>query len=285
MKDLSLSHNRLEHHYAKSSSTPLLAKKDSDHGYAKSSAHSSTKKVKKAEVIDPKQRKLSFAKVPSLHKVEVTYVSSDSDEPLSSIKSVEANSLGRASDKSSNHSVNGLKDKVTSKSPVKDLPPGDVAVLPSNLQKDGDSKKIGLWPRPKKTPTLIQSPGFSRKNSIKKGVLMDGDKEEKKKKKKVSSGKKLSLVKKESPSTKKRLTPDSGKKHKKGLIPLPSDSDSDLDVPLSKLKTSPKSDTKKYPVKPLKSKRSLSMSERSPKVKISHSKSPKIKEKVSIYIH
>ena len=281
MKDILLSDNSAEHQYARSSSsTPLVAKKTSDHGYAKSTA-SSTKKLKKLGVTDPKQRKLSFAKVPSFHKV--TYVSSDSDEPLSSMKSTENSTLGGKSEKGS-HPVNGLEQKVAIKIPVKKVStslPTEVSVLPpTNLSTLMDGRNLS--PKAKKVPTLIKSPGFSKKAGKTKEIILEDQKE---KKKKLSNGKKLISLKDGPSSLKKKQSPDSGRKQKKELISLSSDSDSDLDVPLSKLKASPKSNSKQQQVKNSKSKKSLSMTERSPKVKISHSKSPKSKDKVRIICH
>ena len=282
MKDLSLPHSSLEHQYAKSTAaTALGTKKNADHGYAKSSTASSTKKTKKLEVLDPKQRKLSFTKVPPLHKTDVTYISSDSDEPLSAIKSVESITLGAKLEKINDHAVNGLEKKLGSKSPVKKLSPGlktEILVLPSsNLPVDEDKKKLVLSPKAKKVPTLIQAPGFSRKANKKRESTNE---DQKNVKKKLSNCKKHGSVGNEPSSSKKLQTPGAGRKLKKGFITLSSDSDSDLDIPLSKLKTSPKSSDKKQQMKSVKSKKKLSMTERSPKVKISHSKSPKIKDKV-----
>lgn len=274
MKHVTVPLSITEPQYAKpNNSTALGAKKSFDHGYAQSS---SKKKSKKAEEVDSKQRKLSFAKVPSLH--EVSYVSSDSDEPLSSIRSSE--DAAASLTKTTGHSINGMEVEPSSGSPVKKISshsPKKFVALQANPSKI-EEKKIGLFPKQKKMPTLISSPGASKKSSPKKDFSPESAKckDQKSEKKKFANGKKVTPVKKKSPMVKKGST-GSGKKPKKALVTLSSDSDSDLDLPLSKLKTLPKLSKK---LKISKSMNSISATERSPKVKISHAKSPKMKDKV-----
>ena len=279
MKDLSSPQSNLEHQYAKSTSLSLT-KKRSDHGYAKSSSSSSTKKNKKIDIVDPKQRKLSFAKVPSLHKVEATSLSSDSDEPLSSIKSNEDNTTASNFVKKSDHSMNGTAQKSPNKSPNKKLAPilpKEVEVLPLHSPNNESKKRLGFFPKHEKAPAVIPSTGCQRITKQSEESSLKGQKHEKK----LVNTKKVKQIKNKSSPLKKKHTPGSGKKLKKEVMTLSTDSDSDLDVPLSKLKTSPKFKSKsKSPLKSLKSMKKMSLTERSPKVKISHSKSPKIKGKV-----
>ena len=264
MKDLTLPPSKVE-------------SKPPDHGYAKS-ASISTKKAKKHEVVvDPKQRRLPFAKVPASQTSVTTYVSSDSDEPLASITAAEGNSV--SSMKKSAHSVNGVEHK---HSPLKQLDKcskDKVEVVPSKSLEDKAKERKVSSPKFTKSPSLIPSPDISKKSSQAQNPLSikAGEKKEKAKLKKLSNGNKV----KKSTQSKKKEPNRSNKKMKKVVVALSTDSDSDLDVPLSQLKASPKQ-KKKPKIKNVKSVNSTAMSERSPKVKISHAKSPKSKDKVFI---
>lgn len=261
MKDLTLPPSKVE-------------SKPPDHGYAKS-ASISTKKAKKHEVVvDPKQRRLPFAKVPASQTSVTTYVSSDSDEPLASITAAEGNSV--SSMKKSAHSVNGVEHK---HSPLKQLDKcskDKVEVVPSKSLEDKAKERKVSSPKFTKSPSLIPSPDISKKSSQAQNPLSikAGEKKEKAKLKKLSNGNKV----KKSTQSKKKEPNRSNKKMKKVVVALSTDSDSDLDVPLSQLKASPKQ-KKKPKIKNVKSVNSTAMSERSPKVKISHAKSPKSKDK------
>lgn len=286
-----------EHSYAKaSSSASNVVKKNQDHGYAKSSSLS-LKKHKKHQIIDPKQRKLSFSKLPAKPKIqEVTLSSSsDSDEPLSSVKN--------SNDSSS--PVGKMKLLTfTKKSPIKPtliakkVVEGQNDVSFKNKAKDGTSPKVHKKKKREKSPS---SKGKEKKKEGKTKLKIlssskaKGDSSPKK-------AKKLKSPKKKS-STKENKTNGVLSSSKKVKIDLSSDSDSDLDIPLSQLKNSPKfKNSPKIKVTPkLSSKHGLSLHkkggssasamalkvlsqvQRSPKVKISTVKSPKLKLKVSSY--
>ena len=293
MKDTTLVEQKPEHSYAKaSSSASNVIKKNQDHGYAKSSSLS-LKKHKKHEIIDPKQRKLSFSKLPAKPKVqEVTLSSSsDSDEPLSSVKN----------NNDSSSPVGKMKLLTfTKRSPPK-------PTLVSKKTAEGQSKKTlhnklkdGVSPKVSKKKKVGKSPSSKGKEKSKEG----------KTKLKVSSASKVkgdSALKKakklKSPkksSTKKSKTNGALSGSKKIKIDLSSDSDSDLDIPLSQLKNSPKfKNSPKIKLTPKLSSehgssphkkggpsasamalKVLSQTERSPKVKISTVKSPKLILKV-----
>ena len=292
MKDTILVEQKPEHSYAKaSSSASTFIKKNQDHGYAKSSSLS-LKKHKKHEVIDPKQRKLSFSKLPAKPKIqEVTLSSSsDSDEPLSSVKN--------------NNDSRSPVGKMKLLTFTKKSPPKPTLVAKNAVE--GQSKKT----LDNKLKDGV-SPKISKKKKVGKSPSSKGrQKKEGKTKLKVSSASKVkgdSALKKarklKSPkksSTKESKTNGALSGSKKIKIDLSSDSDSDLDIPLSQLKNSPKFknspkikrtpklSSEHGPSPHKKGGRSasamalkvLSQTERSPKVKISTVKSPKLILKV-----
>ncbi|XP_065072272.1 tyrosine-protein kinase BAZ1B-like isoform X2 [Rhopilema esculentum] len=279
MKDISVPQTNPEHGCSKHSpSSSTFSKNSVDHGYAKLS---SSKKSKKLSIIDPKQRKLSFAKIPSIkhsEKIVIDSSNSESDEPLALFKngkSIDPTKKVTETDESSKNTIGSVTETTRNGS------------LDATLSKKvgGNIEQLPASPKKSKKETIGSEAFATHKNSSPSKMANCNSK------------------KKDSCAKMKPFKADGKRENglklskKSAKINVPSDSDSDLDVPLSQLKNSPKfkksekakliapshlkkDHTKKKFSKSAEKLKKLSHCERSPKMKISHAKSPNMKNKV-----